>query len=121
MYGPRVAFWAVGLASFGWLMLPLVDDWPIGLNPAPVIVLACALAVLCPATAEFLARRHKERQEQTWYAGNFASFEEFRGSVDCAAVLRVRETKGVGRALREVRRQYPSVPLKVAARLVREL
>ncbi|NEW75421.1 hypothetical protein [Streptomyces rhizosphaericus] len=121
MYGPRVALWAVGVGSFVWLMLPLLTDWAIGLPPIPVVCLLFALVVVCPATAEFLARRHKERQDQAWYEGNFASFEEFRGSVDCAAVLRIRETRGVGRALLEVRRQYPSVPLKVAARLVREL
>ncbi|MBI0375166.1 hypothetical protein JBE27_02450 [Streptomyces albiflaviniger] len=121
MYGPRVALWAVGVGAFVWLMLPLLTDWAIGLPPIPVICLLFALVVVCPATAEFLARRHKERQDQAWYEGNFASFEEFRGSVDCAAVLRIRETRGVGRALLEVRRQYPSVPLKVAARLVREL
>ncbi|OPF71140.1 hypothetical protein VT50_0235105 [Streptomyces antioxidans] len=102
-------------------MLPLLTDWAIGLPPIPVICLLCALVVLCPPAAELLAMRHKTRQEQTWYAENFASFEEFRGSVDRAAVLRVRETKGPAHALREVRRQYPSLPLKVAARLVREL
>ncbi|WAP58649.1 hypothetical protein [Streptomyces sp. S465] len=121
MYGPRVALWAVGVASFVWLVSPLLTDWAIGLPPIWVICLLFALVVLSPATAELLARRHKERQERAWYAENFASFEEFRGSVDCAAVLRIRETRGVGRALLEVRRQYPSVPLKVAARLVREL
>ncbi|MBP8533397.1 hypothetical protein [Streptomyces sp. MK37H] len=118
MYGPRVALWAVGVASFAWLMLPAVTDWAIGLPPPPLIAVLCALAILCPGTAEFLARRHKE---QSWYAGNFASFEDLRGSVDRAALLRIRETKGPAQALREVRRQYPSLPLKVAARLVREL
>ncbi|WP_436779983.1 hypothetical protein [Streptomyces sp. URMC 126] len=61
------------------------------------------------------------RRKREWYECTFASFAELRDAVDEAALRRTRDERGTAAALLELQRAYPSLPIAVAAKLIKSL
>ncbi|MGW1258076.1 hypothetical protein ACWD5Q_23545 [Streptomyces sp. NPDC002513] len=112
MYGPRAAMW--GLAGFFFFLAFLsIANWPMVLGEMFFVV-----AIMLVGSAEVYSDRRRRREE---FDRQFASFDDFFQAVDKEALLRIREERGVAVAVRELRRQYPSVSLATAAQLVKKL
>ncbi|MET8956717.1 hypothetical protein ACWEQN_35860 [Streptomyces sp. NPDC004129] len=112
MYGPRVAMWGLAACSFYLLFLSLANQ------SIPLAVTFLLLTSALLGSAETYADRRRKREK---FNQQFASTDDFFQAVDKEALLRIREERGVAVAVRELRRQYPSVPLATAAQLVKGL
>lgn len=111
MYAPRVLLWAAGA---GGLALAVVFFRAGALAPG----IAClVLALTAPGAAEVYADRRKRRD---WFTSESGTSGDLRGQVDTDALRRLRDEKGTAAAVRDLRKQYPLLPLAEAARLVRE-
>ncbi|MFF3518301.1 hypothetical protein [Streptomyces sp. NPDC002573] len=103
-----------GCSSFLTLLgILTVFNWQILLG-----VTLCVVGVVLVGNAEARSDRRRRREE---FNRQFASTDDFFQAVDKEALLRIREQRGVAVAVRELRRQYPSVPLATAAQLVKGL
>ncbi|MFF4506588.1 hypothetical protein [Streptomyces sp. NPDC001401] len=112
MYEPRVAMWGLAACFFYLLFLSLAN------RSIPLAVTFFLLTSALLGSAETYADRRGRRET---FNQQFASVDDFFQAVDKEALLRIREERGVAGAVRELRRQYPSVSLATAARLVKGL
>ncbi|MGC5398536.1 hypothetical protein ACPXCP_22715 [Streptomyces sp. DT20] len=112
MYWIRVSLWCVALACFYVLFI---------LKPGnvPLVFLLFILGVVLPGCGEAYA---DQRRRRDWYAKRFASIDELRMMVaDEAALRRFRDEKGVLKAARQLRRQFPLCPIAESVKLVESL
>ncbi|MFJ6465702.1 hypothetical protein ACIQM0_32535 [Streptomyces sp. NPDC091387] len=112
MYWIRLTLWGVTLAFFYVLLF---------IRPAngPLAVTLMVLCMLLPGCGEAYA---DQRRRRDWYARRFASVDELRSVVaDEAALRRIRDEKGVFKAARELRRQFPRCPVAESVKLVESL
>lgn len=116
----RVILWGVGLVALAGVFFSLQSGLP-----KVVSILCIVLAVACPTAAGGRsawqtpgARRAEQRE---WYTQNFGSIEALRQAVDEPGLRRIRDEKGPGHAVREVKRRLPRLPLDVAVTLVKAL
>lgn len=112
MYGPRAAMWGLAGGSTYLLFLSLAN------RSMTMVVTFFLLTIGLLGSAETYSDRRRRREE---FNRLFASTDDFFQAVDKEAVLRIREERGVVNAVRELRRQYPSVSLATAAELVKGL
>ncbi|WP_171168532.1 hypothetical protein [Streptomyces sp. I05A-00742] len=85
----------------------------------PVLLGCCVvLGTVFLGAAEVYKDRRRKRE---WYESTFASFEELRAAVDEPALRRTRDERGTAAALLQLQRTYPSLPIAVAARLIKSL
>jgi hypothetical protein len=112
MYGLRVALWCLA-GGFFCLFFATLEY-----RSVPLSALAFVIGIVVLGSAEVHADRRKKRNK---FAHAFASYEDFSRSVDRAELRRIREAHGTAVAVRELRRQHPSVSLSTAAKLVKEL
>ena len=112
MYGRRAALWGLAGCSF-FLAFLSIANWPMLLGETFFIV-----GIVLVGSAEVYADRRRKREK---FNHQFASTDDFFQAVDKEALLRIREERGVAVAVRELRRQYPSVSLATAAQLVKGL
>jgi hypothetical protein len=112
MYGPRVAMWGLAVCSFV-LAVQTITSMSIFLRGIFFVG-----TIVLFERAETYSVRRKRREE---FDRQFASIDDFYQAVDKEALRRIREEQGVVVAVRELRRQYPSVSLAVAAELVKGL
>ncbi|ROQ68275.1 hypothetical protein EDD93_2732 [Streptomyces sp. 840.1] len=120
MYGLRVVLWVIGMVALGSSFFVMRSDLP-----KAVVVLCMVTAIACPVAAESHAAWRKQgarqMEQQDWYAQSFGSIDVLRAAVDEPALRRIRDEKGSANAVREVKRQFPRLPLDVAANLVKAL
>ncbi|MPY58149.1 hypothetical protein [Streptomyces spongiae] len=112
MYGPRAALWGLAGCSFILAFLSIAN-WPMALGGTFFVV-----GIVLVGSAEVYSDRRRRREK---FNRQFASTDDFYQAVDKEALLRIREERGVAVAVRELRRQYPSVSLATAAELVKGL
>ncbi|MDT3398183.1 hypothetical protein RKE29_16295 [Streptomyces sp. B1866] len=112
---PRVALWCMAALSFGAAVFAYRSE------NFPLLYTFLVLGVILPAIAEAYATYTDLRKKRDWYARNFSSLEELRGTVDESALRRLRDEKGLAVATRELRRTYPQLPLAEAAKLIKTL
>ncbi|MFI7401765.1 hypothetical protein ACIBW9_15055 [Streptomyces sp. NPDC049541] len=112
MYGPRAAMWGLAGCSF-FLAFTSIANWPVILGEAFFVV-----GLVLIGSAEVYGDRRRKREK---FNQQFASVDDFFQTVDKEALLRIREERGVAVAVRELKRQYPSVSFATAAQLVKGL
>lgn len=112
MYWIRVTSWCVALACFYVLFILKPDS-------VPLVVLLFVLGVVLPGCGEAYA---DQRRRRDWYTQRFTSIDELRMMVtDEAALRRLRDEKGVLKAARQLRRQFPRCPIAESVKLVESL
>jgi hypothetical protein len=104
--------WGLAGCSF-FLTFLSIANWPMPLGEAFFVV-----GIVLLGSAEVYSDRRRRREG---FNREFASTHDFYQAVDKEALRRIREERGVVVAVRELRRQYPSVPLATAAELVKGL
>lgn len=108
----RAALWSGAVVTF------FLSVFLLARNHMTAGSLLFALCIACGGAAEVIATRGRRREK---YARRFSSFHELRQAVNEPALRRVREEDGEVAAVRELRRQFPEVPLADAAKLIKDL
>lgn len=118
MYGWRMALWGAGIAAFGVAMVLFFradDD-----SPMLPFVLCVVMTFACVPAAEIYATERKRREKRESFIQKFGSVDELRQAVDGPGLRRMRDEDGLLSAVREIRRQYPGMPIDMATTLVKE-
>ncbi|THA33863.1 hypothetical protein E6R18_09580 [Streptomyces sp. A1277] len=118
MYVWRMALWTAASAAAGAAML-LFHGADTGSSVLPFL-LCLVLAFVFVLAAELYATGRKRREARKNFIQKFGSVDELRQAVDGPGLRRMRDEDGLLSAVREIRRQYPGIPIDMATTLVRE-
>lgn len=78
------------------------------------------LTFVCVLAAEIYATERRRREKREGFIQKFGSVDELRQSVDGPGLRRLCDEDGLLSAVREIRRQYPEMPIGMATKLVKE-
>ncbi|MEE4490194.1 hypothetical protein [Streptomyces sp. BE230] len=119
MYGWRIALWAAGIVAAGAAML-LFHRAATDSSVLPFL-LCVVLAFVFVLAAEIYATGRKQRERRESFIQTFGSVDELRQVIDGPGLRQIRDEGGRIGALRELKRQYPGIPIDMAATLIKEL
>ncbi|WP_326736798.1 hypothetical protein [Streptomyces sp. NBC_01022] len=119
MYGWRIALWAAGIVAAGAAML-LFHRAATDSSVLPFL-LCVVLAFVFVLAAESYATGRKQRERRESFIQTFGSVDELRQVIDGPGLRQIRDEGGRIGALRELKRQYPGIPIDMAATLIKEL
>ncbi|MER5357773.1 hypothetical protein [Streptomyces sp. NPDC002785] len=89
-------------------------------SPVLPFLLCVVLAFAFVLAAEIYATVRKRREKRESYIRTFGSVDELRQVIDGPGLRRIRDEEGLLSAVREIRRQYPGMPIDMAATLIKE-
>lgn len=89
-------------------------------SPVLPFILCVVLTFVCVLAAEIYATERRRREKREGFIQKFGSVDELRQAVDRPALLRMRDENGLLSAVREIRRQYPGIPIDMATKLVKD-
>ncbi|MFD5067006.1 hypothetical protein ACFWNC_03520 [Streptomyces sp. NPDC058369] len=116
MYAWRIVLWGAGIACLAVSVLLLRSAIAPWLPP-----LCFVLAFVFPLAGEVYGNVRGLREKRERYIRTFGPVDALRQSIDSRGLRWMRDEKGVMKAVRELRRRHPGMPLDLAVMLVKEL
>lgn len=119
MYGWRIALWAAGIVTTAMAMVLFYRAD--AASPVLPFLLCVVLTFVFVVAAEIYATERKRREKRESFIRKFGSVDELRQVIDEPGLRRIRDEGGQLKAVREIKRQYPGIPIDMAATLVKAL
>lgn len=116
MYAWRISLWAAGIASLAVSTLLSRSGLPPWLLTSVFV-----LGFVFPVTAEVYGNLREIREKRERCLQMYGSVDALRQAIDGRGLRRLRDENGVMKAVRELRRRHPGLPLDLAVMLVKEL